>query len=212
MVGAPADYSFPRLSPDAQRLAVDVGDPRTGTVDIWVFDLVRGGSSRFTFDPGVELTPVWSPDAKQIAFAPNRGNVPYLHVKGLNDAGSGEPLMEPSGWVQFTWDWVQTPAGEFIIYQDGSAKTSNDLMILPLQGERKSHPFLRTQFDETDARFSPGGRWVAYVSNESGRNEVYVRPFEGSDEKWQISLGGGSSPNWTYRREAAIRPNKLALT
>ncbi len=196
-VGAPADYNFPRLSPDGQRLAANVGDPRTGTVDVWIFDLVRGAQTRFTFDPGVEWSPVWSPDAKQIAFAADRNAIPNLHVKGLSDMGSGEPLTKPTEWVQMPWDWVQTPAGQFIIYQEGSPRTLNDLMILPLQGEgRKARAFFRTQFDETNARFSPDGRWVAYVSNESGRNEVYVRPFEGSDEKWQISLAGGISPRW----------------
>ena len=196
-VGEVADYHFLRLSPDGQRLAVDIGDRRTGTVDVWVFDLVRGTSSRFTFDPGVEWSPVWSPDGRQIAFAADRSAVPNLNVKGFEDTGRGEQMVEPSsGWVQFPWDWAQTPQGQFIIYADGTRETGNDLMLLPLQGERKPRPFLRTKFDEDDARFSPDGRWVAYVSNESGRREVYLRPFEGSSEKWQISTAGGFRPRW----------------
>jgi eukaryotic-like serine/threonine-protein kinase len=75
------------------------------------------------------------------------------------------------------------------------------LMLIPLFGDRKPQPFLHTQFDESDARFSPGGKWVAYVSNESGKNEVYVRALKGSGEKWQISTAGGSSPRWRQEKE-----------
>ena len=120
-------------------------------------------------------------------------------------------LVPLSGWVQWPYDW--TPDGRFIIYGDGAAQTGDDLMILPMSGanaspagrseqkndgDRKPRPFLRTQFNEGDARFSPDGRWVAYVSDESGRSEVYVRPFAESGQavKRQISTAGGVSPRW----------------
>ena len=197
-VGAPADYNFPRLSPDGQRLAVNIADPRTASTDVWPVDLARGAFSRFTFDPGVEFFPVWSPDAKRIAFAANGsgGRIPSLYVKGLADAGSGESLVPPGGEVQFPWTWAQTPAGQFILYPDRTPTTGSDLMLLPLQGERKPRPWLRTKFDEGDAQVSPGGRWVAYVSTESGRREVYVRLFDGAGEAIQISTSGGITPRW----------------
>jgi Tol biopolymer transport system component len=197
-VGAPADYTFPRLSPDGQRLAVNIVDPRTATSDVWLLDLSRGTSSRFTFETGVEWCPVWSPDAKQIAFAGNGsgGRIPTLCVKGLADAGSGESLVPPGGEVQFPWDWARTPAGQFILYPDRSPTTGSDLMLLPLQGERKPGPWLRTRFDENEARVSPDGRWVAYVSNESGRREVNVRAFAGAGETTQVSTAGGVTPRW----------------
>jgi Tol biopolymer transport system component len=198
-VGKAADYSWVRLSPDGQRLAVDIGDQHTGTTDIWLFDLTRGNASRFTSDPGVEWSPVWSPDNKRIAFTTNRGAPPFIHVKGLGDIGSGESLNQPSGWTQFVWDWVKTPAGEFIIYGDGTPQTNYDLLILPLSGDQKSRTFLNTKFSEEEARFSPDGKWMAYASNESGRREVYLRPFQGG-EKWQVSTAGGFSPRW--RRDA----------
>ncbi len=200
-VGVAADYNFPRLSPDGRQLAVSIREQRTGTTDVWLFDLATGMQSRFTFDPGAEDFPVWSTDGRQIAFSADRGAPPYVHVKGLGDTGSGEPVTEP-GLVSLPLDWAQTAEGQFIMFWElGSAKTGEDLMLLPLFGDRKPQPFLRTQFNESDARFSPGGKWVAYVSNESGKNEVYVRALKGSGEKWQISTDGGSSPRWRQEKE-----------
>ena len=105
-------------------------------------------------------------------------------------------LVPISGFPQRPYDW--TPGGRFIIYGDGEAKTGQDLMLLPLDGDRKPKPFLRTQFNEHEARFSPDGRWVAYVSDESGPSEVYVRSFadDSLGFKRQISVGGGTSPRW----------------
>ena len=200
-IGAAADYNYPRLSRDGRQLAVNIREQRTGTTDVWVFDLATGIPSRFTFDPGVEDSPVWSTDGRQIAFAADKGAPPYVHVKALGDAGSGEPITEP-GLVRVPLDWTQTEEGQFIMFREvGSAKAGEDLMLLPLFGDRKPQPFLRTQFNESDARFSPGGKWVAYVSNESGKNEVYVRALKGSGEKWQISTDGGSSPRWRQEKE-----------
>jgi len=198
VVGAPADYTLPRLSPDGQRLAVNIVDPRTASTDVWLVDLVRNASSRFTFDSGVEWFPIWSPDGKRIAFAGNGsgGRAPTLYVKGLADAGSGESLVPPGGQVQFPWEWAQTPVGQFILYTESMPATGLDLMLLPLQGERKPRPWLRTRFDESDARVSPDGRWVAYVSTESGRREVYVRAFDGAGETIQVSTAGGVTPRW----------------
>ena len=198
VVGAPADYTLPRLSPDGQRLAVNIVDPRTASTDVWLINFSRGGSSRFTFDTGVEWGPAWSPDAKRIAFAGNGsgGRMPSLYVKGLADAGSGEPLVPPGGEPQFPWDWAQTAAGQFILYPDRTPTTGSDLMLLPLQGDRKPRPWLRTAFDESEARVSPDGRWVAYFSNESGRREVYIRAFDDAGEAIQISTSGGITPRW----------------
>ena len=196
-VGPAAEYTWPfRLSPDGERLAVALGDHRTGTTDLWLFDLRRDTQSRFTSDPGVEWTPVWSPDSRQIAFVADRNAPPFLHVKRVGDTGGGEALLKPTWWPQVVWDWVGTSAGQFIIYDDGTPATNNDLMVLPLSGDRTPRPFLRTAFSETGARFSPDGKSVAYVSDDGGRTQIYVRPFEGSGETQQISTTGGTSPRW----------------
>jgi Tol biopolymer transport system component len=91
---------------------------------------------------------------------------------------------------------VGTSAGQFIIYDDGTLETNNDLMVLPLSGDRTPRPFLRTPFSETGARFSPDGKSVAYVSDDGGRSQIYVRPFDGPGETQQISTAGGTSPRW----------------
>lgn len=194
-VGAPGNYHVPRFSPDGQKLVVSVTEARTGTTDLWIYELARGTSTRFTFEPGVENEAVWSPDGQRIAFAADRGGPPSLQLKELADSGLGERLTQPSAWVQNIYDW--SPDGKFIIYGDGEAKTSNDLWLLPMTGERKPAPFLRTNFNEVDARFSPDGHWVAYVSDESGRPEVYVRSFPGAAEKRKVSSGGGEQPRFT---------------
>jgi Tol biopolymer transport system component len=195
-IGKPADYSWIRLSPDDQHLAVDIGDARTGTPDLWVFDLARNTPEHFTSEPGTEWAPVWSPDGTKIVFSADRGAPPFLHLKALNDAASGNALNEPSGYVQFPWDWLKNSEGDLIIYRDGTAATNSDLLLLALAGDRKIRPFLQTKFDEGEARFSPDGKWVAYVSNESGRREVYVRSFAGGGQKWQVSAAGGFMPKW----------------
>src|SRR5262249_39412833 len=126
----------------------------------------------------------------------DRNAAPSLQVKALVDTGSGRPLLQPTGWIQFPWDWTETAAGQFLVYCDGTPETSNDLMVLPLQGARTPRPFHRTRFNETDARFSPDGRWIAYVSDESGQREVYVGAFDGSGEKRRVSTSGGLAPRW----------------
>ena len=139
---------------------------------------------------------MWSPDGSKIVFSADRGAPPFLHLKALNNAGTGDALNEPSQGVQFPLDWVKNSKGEFILYRDETPATYSDLLLLPLEGDRKVRPFLQTKFDETDARFSPDGKWVAYVSNESGQREVYVRSFEGGGQKWQVSSAGGFTPRW----------------
>jgi Tol biopolymer transport system component/predicted Ser/Thr protein kinase len=192
-VGEPADYSNPALSPDKNKLAVSIRDPVSRTRDIWIFDLARGTSSRLTFDPADETNPVWSPDGSRIAFHSGRTGVASLYQKVVAGAGSDELLLDlkrrliMEGW---------SPDGRFVVYSAPSEKTAGDLWSLPLTGESKPFPVVQDPRGQGEAAFSPNGRWIAYRSTESGRDEVYVRAFPPSGGKWQISTGGGTDPRW----------------
>jgi len=192
-VGTTAADSGLRLSPDGKRLAVSRLDLQAGSADIWLIDLARNTPSRFTFDPANESAPVWSPDGSRIVFASNRDGVANMYQRLSNGTGNDEVLLkstDPTG----PHDW--SPDGRFILFGVLSPKTNVDLWLLPLFGDQKPAPFIQTEFTETQGRFSPDGRWVAYASNESGAYQVYVQSFPTSGGKWQVSTGGGAQPQW----------------
>lgn len=196
-VGEPGDYGFTGLSQDETLVATDVMDRRAGTTDIQVFDLARGGKpSSVTLDPTADWTPVFSPDRQQLAFASARGGAPHVHVKRLNDSSPAQPLVGPSGTVQFVSDWYEDAGGSFIVFQDVSSGTGLDLVQVALAGDHNPVPLVRTVGDDTDGRVSPDRRWLAYVSTETGRSEVYVRAMSGGSDRWKISTDGGVSPRW----------------
>jgi eukaryotic-like serine/threonine-protein kinase len=182
------------LSPDEKRIALTINGATAGIGDIWLQDLGRGVLSRFTFETGYNSTPVWSPDGRHIAFSfRTAGTIYSIYQKDVTGNGKQEFLWH-TGVNGFPSDW--SPDGKFIVYSDYSDKTKVDLWLLPLQGEHKPIPYLQTPFDETHGQFSPDGRWMAYVSDESGRVEVYVQAIPASGGKWQISAGGGDFPRW----------------
>jgi len=197
-VASPADYGNAFLSPDGQKIAFDVYDSQSRNRDIWLYEISRGIKTRFTFDPSVDEIPIWSPDGARIVFHSDRRGHYDLFQKTTSGAGAEEILLE-SPDQKFPLDWSSD--GRFILYTTNDPKTRQDLWILPLLGNRKPIPFLRTEFDEDLAQLSPDMRWIAYRSNESGDWELYVRPFLGLDEKiatdqsrkWQISTNGLSS-------------------
>ncbi len=192
-VGATGEYVHWRLSPDQQKVAATLVDPRTGIADLWIIELARNVSSRFTTRPADRGVAVWSPDGSRIIYTATRDAPPSLHQKTL--IGSDEEvLLPPGGTLQMPDDW--SPDGRFFLYANRDPNTGLDLWVLPLSGERRPAPFLRTAFAEFDATFSPDGRWVAFVSNESGQPEVYVEPFKDRGERRRVSLAGGSEPHW----------------
>jgi len=190
-VDVSAAYENPAVSPDLHRIAVVKRERSVG--DIWIFDQAGGTSSRLTFDPALDEAPVWSPDGTGIVFASSRNGTFDLYQKNSAGAGQEEVLLK-SDHQKIPDDW--SPDGRFILYRDQDPKTSWDLWVLPLTGDRKPQSVLRTAFREIQGRFSPDGRWIAYVSDESGTNQVYVQSFPPSGNKWQISTGGGSQPRW----------------
>ncbi|MCX6132879.1 MAG: protein kinase [Ignavibacteriales bacterium] len=193
-VDKPGNFGNFRLSPDAKNLAVDVSDTKSRNVDLWVYDLARKVSTRFTFDPAVEAYPVWSPDGNRIVFNSNRKSLFNLYQRASSGAGSEELLLE-SDHTKIPTDW--SADGRFLLYFTfGDQKTGTDLWVLPLSGDRKPILFLQTEFNEVRPTMSPGGKWIAYQSNESGTNQVYVRPFPGPGGKYQVSTTPGSRPRW----------------
>ena len=192
-VGVPALYAEPCLSPDEKRIVFDKAEPQPKSGDIWLLDLSRGTTTRFTFNPSQDICPLWSPDGTHIVFSSNRNGQQDLYQKNSTGTGSEEPLLH-TGVDVYADDWSLD--GRYILYESNDPKTKFDLWLLPMTGERKPYPFLQTEFNETHSQVSPDRRWVAYVSDESGRPEVYVQSFAASGGKWQISTGGGDQPKW----------------
>ena len=150
--------------------------------------------SRLTFGPAVSNLPIWSPDGLRILYPNRRRGVFDLYIKPANGAGQEEVMVKlgtPTGWAT---SWSRD--GRYVLYQIPSDKIRQELWIAPQFEDRKPFPYLQTQFNEQEGAFSPDGHWVAYVSDESGRNEVYVQAFPLSGAKSPISAGGGSQPAW----------------
>ena len=192
-VGKPGDFQTIAVSPDERTVAVSIGNGSQS--DIWLQDLARGVLTRFTFSSGIARNPVWSPDGSHLAFAlQGLGSYSadiYRKPVGGNDR---EELLLHSGINGYPLDW--SPDGKWIVYQQTARKTGLDLLLLPMNGERKPIMYLQTPFDEQAAHVSPDGRWMAYHSNESGRNQVYVQSVPPSGTKYQISASGGVAPQW----------------
>ncbi len=192
-VGEPGDYNDIVLSPDAKRAALTVASPDSGTVDIWVQDLSRGVRTRLTSGATDEDHPVWSPDGRRIAYVVT-GKFDDLFVRAT-DGGREEPLLRseqdkrPTGW---------SSDGRLLVFdaQDPSPKRQWDIWVLPLSGG-EPRPFLQTEAQESGGKLSPDGRWMVYLSNESGRDEVYVAPFPDAGARWQVSVAGALQAYWT---------------
>jgi eukaryotic-like serine/threonine-protein kinase len=196
-VGEPdGSISEARVSPDGRRVVV----VRTvdGNTDLWLLDGPR--MSRFTFDPTPDDRPVWSPDSTRIVFRSRRD----LYQKGASGAGVDERLLD-SDQSKVPTSW--SADGRFLLYESIDPQTNADLWIVPIVGDHTPSVFLKTAFREAKPAFSPDGRWVAYHSNKSGRNEIYVRPFvppaspgapiETASEQ-QVSIAGGIHTVWRH--------------
>ncbi len=192
-LGDPGDYANPTLSPSGDRLAFNLTDPRSGKGDIWIRDLARGVNSRFTLGAGNNVRPVWAPDGSAIVFASDRGGAFDLYEKSAKGAGEEKLLLhteDPKSASSYTRD------GKYVAYGSRNAKNQFDVWALPTFGDKKPIPIAVSPFNEQSAMFSPDGRYVAYVSNESGRDEIYVQTFPEPGGKWQVSNEGGSDPSW----------------
>jgi Tol biopolymer transport system component len=201
-VNAPArSYEIPQVSPDGLQVAFMTSG---ATFDVWVYNFARGSATKLTSE-GSNQFPIWSPDGKRLTYRATRAGTRNIFWRMADGSATevrlttGEESHAPGSW---------SPNGQVLLFTD--AKVGRDILALSLR-DRKVQPFLQTRSSEAAPRFSPDGRWVAYVSDESGREEIYVRPYPGPGGRWPISTDGGTEPLWNPRgRELFYRKgNKL---
>src|SRR6266436_6731694 len=188
MIGKAAWYNNVQLSPDGRKVLTDQTDQDGRNVDVWVLDPARNATTRLTFDPALDSTPVWSPDGKQIVISSNRSLNFRFYLKNADGSGSDEEIADAGNDAFNSLDWSRD--GKYIL-----ARRANTLWYLTLP-DRVLKPFIQAKWVVKGAQFSPDGRWVAYASNESGSMEIYVVPFPSVNGKRQVSSGGGQEPRW----------------
>jgi len=191
ILSPPRAYLYPRLSPDGKRVAVSAADQET---DIWVWDLSRTTLTRATFDPRLDTYPVWTPDGHRLLFSSEPTGARNLYWQAADGTGAVERLTESPNQQNPA---AVTPDGRRLIFTEVAPKTADDVMQIELDGTHRVTPLVQSPFAERNGIVSPDGRWLAYEANESGRFEIYVRPFpEVNDGHWQVSTGGGTRPLW----------------
>jgi Tol biopolymer transport system component len=193
-VSQPGRYRNPLLSPDQSRIAIEVAGESGRNRDIWQIELARGASSRLTFDPRNDIYPVWSPEGSRIAFGSDRENGMFsVYQRPSNGSAAEELLFKSTSENAAPYSW--SPDGQILVTRyinNGSYNTG----LLALAGDRKLRPFQSVTFTQVASQVSPGGQWIAYQSNESGRYEVWVETFPTPGGKWQVSKDGGTFPKW----------------
>jgi Tol biopolymer transport system component len=198
-IGEPGLYRTLTISPDGKHVAVERTDAQTQNKDIWVLDVSSGTASRFTSDPGWDAFPTWSPDGRRIVFTSNRGGGVYnLYQKASSGEGNEELLYQskegkgPNSW---------SPDGRLLIYYSLGQPTHLRLLAVDGPADRQPIPLVDPQFSSVTGRFSPDGRWIAYSSNESGKSEISVRPFDAATgtagAPIVVTQGGGTTPLWS---------------
>jgi eukaryotic-like serine/threonine-protein kinase len=185
-------FFSPRLSRDGRRLAVDRSDPIGGQGDIWIYDLQRNAPTRLTFKPENESGPAWSPDDRFVVY--HRGNQGDSSIEQVPAGGTGRAETLISSTEENRLTHVSRD-GRTILFDVLAGPTLSDIWTYSVQ-EKKASPWLATPFAERGAELSPDGHWIAYQSDESGQQEIYVRGFPESDRKWLITTGGGTMPSW----------------
>jgi serine/threonine-protein kinase len=192
----PRAYQYPRISPDATRVALDIRDQE---IDIWIWDFARETLTRLTFGPYRDLLPVWTPDSRRIVFNSEKNSRSGdLYLQAADGTGTAERVNEGQAPYAFT------PDGSTLLYRVDTtppAKTGTDFWVLTMDG-RRNEPLLQSPFNERHGELSGDGRWLAYTSDESGHNEVFVRSFpDVNNGRWQVSTAGGTHPVWARSGE-----------
>jgi eukaryotic-like serine/threonine-protein kinase len=219
-VGDSGLYRTLAISPDGKRVAFERADPQNfSNRNIWIYEFARGVTTRFTFASGWDANPIWSPDGSRIAFGGLRTGIFDIYQKASNLAGEDE-LVFRSGAQKLPSSW--SPDGRFLLFYSPVGVTH--VWVLPLDGaaaNRKPFPFEQSEYSQAWGRFSPDGHWIAYQSNESGKDEVYVRPFGAASAaagtpiagKWMVSKDGGGVPLWRHDGKELfyLSPNGMAM-
>jgi len=194
-VGAPGLFGRPRISRDGSNIVLEVADSRIGNRDLWIYDVQRGLAKRLTASSADAVSAVWSPEGDRVAFGSGADSAVDIFERNVNGIGNDRLLLKQRG-VQLPSDW--SPDGSRIVYEDFSPgrPARKELWVLSLTGKPEAGPLLQTPFTASGARYSPDGGWIAFVSEESGRPEVYVVPASGTGGIRRVSASGGSLPRW----------------
>jgi len=191
------DYSDPKVSPDGWLVAAHLPDAQN---DVWVADVARGTMSRLSFDPAEDETPIWSPDGHTVAWSATRGAVARAIFRRAADGSGKEELVWTSEQHAHLRDWL--PDGRALLVEILDPKLGMDIWRLDLGEKPTATIFLQTPFNERNSRISPDGRWIAYVSDEAGRDDVYIQSFPSAGAKVQVSNSGGDQPVWSRNGKA----------
>ena len=189
-VSQPGDVWEPSISPDGKMAAF--ARFSTANSGIWLHDLMHGVDQRFTSDASRNDTPVWSPNGDRIVFRSTRRGQQQLFIRPTNGLGKDE-LLPTDDNPKFASQWSKEG---FVVYSDREVKTTIDLWVVAVDGDRKPVPFLKSEFDEAQGQISPDGHWMAYMSDVSGQREIYVRQFPSGQNETRISTAGGEQPRW----------------
>jgi Tol biopolymer transport system component len=207
--GVSNQYGF-ALSPDGKLVAF-LGRAHAGAeLSIWLHDLLRGRSFRLTSDPGRELVPVWSPSGEYLAYSSNRTGTFHIYVRRVD--GSGESTALTTAGNNVATDWSRD--GKYLFYEETAADAFGDLWYLERSGDGNrwiAKPWLQTRHGERFGRFSPDGKFAAYLSNESGQEELYVRPFPAGERRWRLSTGGAWKAYWRRDGRELFYPGQGAV-
>jgi dipeptidyl aminopeptidase/acylaminoacyl peptidase len=202
---APGSYAGVSLSPDGRYLSSAVLERQNE--DVWLLDLERGTRSRFTFSLGADFSAVWTPDGREVIYCSEE---PQFTLYRRAADGSQEPellLQEPVDTIPTS----VSPDGTLLVYTYSDVETDSDIWVMALDGSSPPRPFLRTQFSEVMGVVSPDGKWLAYVSNETGREEVYVMAFPAGGSRVQVSIDGGNAPRWSPRGDEIFFRHRSGL-
>jgi eukaryotic-like serine/threonine-protein kinase len=193
-IAAPSnEYHYPRISPDGTKVAFAIGG--LSNADIWTWDLERKNLMRLTSNEGPDLVPVWTRDGKKITFASVRESIMGLYWQAADGTGEAEKIFAEPSRIVMPYSW--SPDTKTLVMTEMLDTNNFDAVVLSMDGDRKPKPLLREKYGKYQPQLSPDGRWMAYSSSETGRSEVYVRPFPNvNDGRWQVSTESGNSPIW----------------